>query len=250
MLLQDGQTAASISGNGATITQWQVGELHLLYPLQNTFNRNGELKRRGGWFIGAPVFGHPPKAMERGLPQHGWIRDRKPIESKQTHTNAAQFDFVALKSNEPNYPFPWRLQVNVAVYDREIKHKMHVQRYATDEIDADVRMPFNIGGHPYFNAPGNVIIGKKIIPFQDMLKTRKMRVPKNGLVRIEVEHGIITMRLNGYNWLNLWSDHGDKYFCVEPLLDHPWIWGNRNAKKLHVGVPLILECVLTFSETI
>lgn len=245
-------TTLAISGIGATIVRWQVGENNIFYPGQFTKNRAGELKDRGGCFIGAPVFGCPEEARAIGLPQHGTIRQSLPAHSSLGKVNESQAIFT-FRTPQPRrelkgYLFEWWLQVDEVVYENGFDHTMQVMRLPSARVAANKPMSFNAGIHPYFPAPGVVRIGDRVIPFGDMVETEKVEVPDDGIIRVELAFGEVIMMMKGYKWLNLWSDHGDKFFCVEPLWDHPRRWGTEEGLYLQENQPLELACSFVFSE--
>ena len=245
-------TTLAISGNGATIVRWQVGENNIFYPKQFTKNRAGELKDRGGCFIGAPVFGCPEEAFAIGLPQHGTVRQSLPHHSSlgKVSENHASFTFQTpgSYSDLDGYPFEWWLQVDEVVYENGFDHAMQVMRKPSAIVAATKPMYFNAGIHPYFPAPGAVRIGDRVIQFGDMVETEKVEVPDDGIIRVELDFGEVTMTMKGYKWLNLWSDHGDKFFCVEPLWDHPRRWGTEEGLYLQENQPMELACSFMCSE--
>lgn len=245
MLLQLNEQALAISGNGATVTQWQMGPDHLFYPQQNTYNEAGRLVRRGGMYLCAPVFGHPTKAAEAGLPMHGLLRTSAPHASKLDERTGV-WDFPPT-GPLPGYPFSMSAEVRIELEEDGFTHRTRLARLHHRGTDPIVSMPFNFATHPYFQGPGEFEIDGRTRSFCVLPGSQLVEMSEDGVVRVRVPAGTITMRHSGYRWLNLWSDSGD-YFCIEPVWDRPERWGDLRAEAIDLEDELHFSTAFSFER--
>lgn len=210
-----------VSERGATVMEWKVGEVDVLFPEDNEYLVDGAHKRRGGIPICFPNFGPAPVGTE--LRQHGFLRDTEMLAVTEGFRLEAAEETLAV------YPYPFRVEVEVSLQGvNRLRHWMRIKNTALDGPE----MPIGHGLHPYFRTPG----GGAVIKWDDGNPLR-FRGPSNdaifghaesGTVEIKIPGlGIVRVEAIGYNFPGLdgvsfavWSDTAE-YVCIEPITSLP-----------------------------
>lgn len=248
---EEGHTL-SVSQLGATVTRWQFGERHILFP-QQMVRVGDELKLRGGVPISFPNFGPPPEGSN--LPQHGFMRDTT-MNRMELLGGVGGMHFSRELVGEFPGAFPW--EFSLAAYfgatSHGFSHTICVARKGTPT--ARQPMPLGVGIHPYFRTPQGVSLVK--ISDDDIPVTGETFDPGYPLVLLA--NPPISVDLAGMGRVNLdlkglyatdqariviWTDD-PRYVCVEPVIADPKNFGKDNGFYLREDEWVYGDCTFEF----
>lgn len=247
--IENENSRATVSSVGGTVVEFVCQGTDIIYP-QQTIERGGEMKKRGGIPICVPFFG-PPKPGFKRFKQHGWLRNQE-LAVVSTSRNSV----ILEGDNKYRKTYPWRIRYRVTVSmieDGSLETKLRITRIK-DGVDS--KAPINPAFHPYFanSSEGRTRIVD--ININNPLISEGIEVHPNGRARIlSATDGIlinlglkkVRMSLGGGftrgSCLVLWSD-SNKYFCVEPVLADPDSFNTPNGIYLKEKEWLTIVCLL------
>lgn len=155
--------------------------------------------------------------------------------------------------NENNYPFPFQFQVRYTLKDNQV-----INEYSVKNMGEDT-MYFALGGHPGFVCDfsdgkerndyqisffNNITIGRNLIDnslFHDtvysflenesVLNLSDERIPMGGMflknsnirhfgVGYSNQQPYVTLHLNDFPNVNIWTPPGMPFVCIEPMASH------------------------------
>ncbi|MCK4859934.1 MAG: hypothetical protein KAS87_05190 [Candidatus Omnitrophica bacterium] len=232
--IEKNDSRATVSSVGGTVVEFVHQGTNIIYP-QQTIEKEGEMKKRGGIPICVPFFGLPGSGLKR-LGQHGWLRDQE-LAVVATSRNSVTLE----GDNRYRKTYPWRIKYRVTVAIVEeglLETKLRVTRIK-DGIA--INAPINPAFHPYFASSSGDRARIVDINVGNPLFSTGIEVHPNGRSRIFpapneilINLGLKTVRMllrGGFargSCLVLWSD-SNKYFCVEPVLADPDSFNTPNG---------------------
>jgi galactose mutarotase-like enzyme len=211
-LIERGNTRATISGIGGTVTSFEVDGKNIFHPYREIRG-----KQRGGCFYCVPWFGPSSRAEKK----HGYLRDLR-ANRGSVAGNAGEFTF--LNSKEESYPWLMEYMTGAAIEDEgRLDMSLEIKRWKDNMLRKAPVLP---GFHPFFACKdaGKVKVfsgDKKYQGFEEKskmitLETRDIHIVIPGSHEIEMTLLGDFFRFKQPQMV-FWTDAPGKYFCVEPI---------------------------------
>jgi galactose mutarotase-like enzyme len=229
----------SIDQLGAMVTQCSFKGVDVIHPLE----MRGE-KKRGGIPICFPFFGPARQQQFEQIAQHGWLRDQQLLLEERSNTGCCA-TYAGTSGGRPSYPWQCTTTVTHAVRARSLDTFLFLRRHRDHAYGG---MPVNPAFHPYFVSHGKrkVWIGTDRYGVSTCGDAQCIPIFDKDDIIIDTGYFQIRMILEGFDYetcLYLWSDAED-YFCVEPVLYPPELFGTEQGISLEKDEIMELGMVL------
>ena len=227
--IEDGNMMAVFSTIGGTAIEVSYGDDLIIFPQEEIAG-----KLRGGIPFCFPWFGMPEGYSQR----HGWLRNQELeviSESKK--------EVVFGGENEATAEYPWQFQYTIRAR-LAVGLRLYL-RLRAERVDNEPSLaPVNPGIHPYFRSDNSfpnfyrclAKNGDEIYNDSDF-NSKSVGVNLNKPVFIQVGKGKrISMHLqHDASHAVLWSDRQEEYFCFEPVLTNPNLYGKAGGRYVAKG---------------
>lgn len=245
VIIESGITEAVVSSKGGTVKSFTKGGIEIFFP----WRMRGD-NERGGCPMCVPWFGLLPhlSSSPRSTKKHGYLRDSLACE-REVHASTAEFRFY-LPGNEF---YPWSLKCITRASVSTVRSQSVLEMMLSVE-----RMHDNVPGaapilpafHPYFAFPAAetiVEVGRNKIwkitptPTFHSLNGQTLVTVRASKRKVDMyfQYDSPPHRKNGE--VVLWSDSGDEYSCVEPVLESNTRFGTPDGRHLAEGERVTLS---------
>lgn len=220
-----------MSNTGSTVTGFQIGDRHIIYPQQKV-NINGKYKLRGGIPILFPWFGPPkdPEFEQNSRLRHGFIRNKEFRSYDGLSSSSRSETTMDLDYDGHLHAYPWKFKAETTAQFRSIKIPDGFRlTFRVLNTNPDVRhIPINPGFHPYFVTPEGIteikfpgralsFLASKEITEEDGTVVVKIPEESKGTVVAEIKGlGVVTLNLLNLKYVAFWTD-STEYICIEPI---------------------------------
>jgi galactose mutarotase-like enzyme len=232
----DGHEHLALPGGLAALRGGHTLGLPLLAPWAN---RLGRRRYRSGR-VSVDLTGMALHTDGNGLPMHGLLVGRPGWRVERTAARAGRASArAAIDVDSPAFPFPHRIEVAVAVKDRELTVDTTVVPTARRAV------PIAFGWHPYLRLPGSprrrwhlrlparthALLDERAIPTGEQQAERAEDAPiggrtfddlyvlgRDGLLAVSAGDRRLAMRAGrGYRCAQVWVPAGKAFAALEPM---------------------------------
>ena len=251
MIIDNDKLAFLATSPGAFIRWLEFNGKKFFYP-QTTMEKGGQKISRGGMHICSPIFGSPEdKGIFSNAPQHGELRDEDWSVLISEQNSYCYFGYDYDKHGESiSYGVKFFLDDNRLIVTTD----MMIFDDIVDHADIPVKIPIELGWHPYFYAPngGTVQLGNlEPINIRETYGPKIFDSPEKAIIELPGVGRVIMEYGEGFQngKTCIWTDWLGPYFCVEPLLSYRDQFDTEDGVFLESDKePMVAEFSMVFED--